>query len=332
MQRLGAGGPLRMLYNSMSFVVHANAELSELFSSSLSVLQEDLSSPVLYLLYCHDFILLGDPDDALLNGYAISHLKHANNMVIISTFLRGLQRYLDYLTAWCGRNFMTINAMKSKYNIFGPLPSPLPLPILENIALCKETRHCYACCQYNPVPLKACLRHPNNNEKEVVLRMRRPTSPEYRPGTAIVITYLVRSKLLKPQHLPMSRWYVLPPDKLILLQQREERDRDSKPLHRTMALRDHLLVTSLSIALPSRDYSSPTPQNAVEQHTTQRPPLPLLPPPSDTSSPPSRGHFHASRTSTTTRAHTPTPPPHPPSLPDRPTLPCPPSLPCLEGV
>ncbi|KIJ22894.1 hypothetical protein M422DRAFT_786321 [Sphaerobolus stellatus SS14] len=92
------------------------------------------------------------------------------------------------------------------------------------------------------------------------------------------------------------------------------------------------LSHTLSIALPSRDYSSPTPQNAVEQHTTQRPPLPPLPPPSDTSSPPSRGHFHASRTSTTTRAHTPTPPPYPPILADRPTLPCPPSLPCLEGV
>ncbi|KIJ53185.1 hypothetical protein M422DRAFT_242317 [Sphaerobolus stellatus SS14] len=112
----------------MTLVVHVSGELPELWSS-LDVLEGD-PSPVLYLLYCHDFVLLGDPDGALPDGISISHLEHADDMVIISTSLRGLQHHLDHLKAWCGRNFMTINATKSKYMIFGPLPLSLPLPVL----------------------------------------------------------------------------------------------------------------------------------------------------------------------------------------------------------
>ncbi|KIJ43140.1 hypothetical protein M422DRAFT_170343 [Sphaerobolus stellatus SS14] len=98
--------------------------------SSLGVLQGDPSSPVLYLISCHNFRLPPDIDDLTLDGHTISHLEHADDMVIISSSFEGLQRHLDHLTMWCDRNFMTISNTKSKYMIFGMPPDPLPLPIL----------------------------------------------------------------------------------------------------------------------------------------------------------------------------------------------------------
>ncbi|KIJ52948.1 hypothetical protein M422DRAFT_64837 [Sphaerobolus stellatus SS14] len=76
MQKLGADGPifawLRMLYTSMRSVVRGDDELSELFLSSLGVLQGDSSSPVLYLIHCSGFALPADPDDVFFGGTPIS--------------------------------------------------------------------------------------------------------------------------------------------------------------------------------------------------------------------------------------------------------------------
>ncbi|KIJ48064.1 hypothetical protein M422DRAFT_45508 [Sphaerobolus stellatus SS14] len=85
---------------------------------------------MLYLIYCSDFTLPPDPNDVFLADTTISHLEHADNIVILSFSDSGLQRHLRHLTAWRGCSFMTINATKSKYMIFGVLPNPLPLPIL----------------------------------------------------------------------------------------------------------------------------------------------------------------------------------------------------------
>ncbi|KIJ53188.1 hypothetical protein M422DRAFT_242320 [Sphaerobolus stellatus SS14] len=277
----------------MSFVVHANGELSELFWSSLGVLQGDPSSPVLYLLYCHDFVLLGDPNDALLDGIPISHLEHADGMVIISTPLRGLQRHLDHVTAWCGRNFMTINATKSKKHIefvdtftyIGCIFSTTSRNIFAEhykrksatitriantiLSLSKHPihyrqlefalRHLAHLLEPSPstftrLALKKCLNMHAGRQSSwygdlvaCLARLPVPVEATEHPTPTYVELSLVTSLQRTLETF----------DKLVLLQHREERDKDGKPLHRTTALRDHLLVTTLNTVSPSPGSFSP---------------------------------------------------------------------------
>ncbi|KAJ7060695.1 hypothetical protein C8F01DRAFT_952386, partial [Mycena amicta] len=64
-----------------------------------------------------------DPDDAKLMGYTLSHLEHADDMVLISRSWQGLQRQLDRLADWCSQNFLRVNGLKSAAMIFGPISS-----------------------------------------------------------------------------------------------------------------------------------------------------------------------------------------------------------------
>ncbi|KAJ7059171.1 hypothetical protein C8F01DRAFT_989662 [Mycena amicta] len=58
-------------------------------------------------------------------GYVLSHLEHADDMVLLSRSWQGLQRQLDRLAEWCALNFLRVNGLKSAAMIFGPI-SPYP--------------------------------------------------------------------------------------------------------------------------------------------------------------------------------------------------------------
>lgn len=117
---------LRMLYSEMSYAVTHGGNLSNAFRSRIGVLIGDPASPTLWNLFLADFKLFPDDGDLALNGVIISHLEHADDMVIISTSAQGLQNHFDTLFRYCSLNFLVINAGKSWVMIFGRLPRNPP--------------------------------------------------------------------------------------------------------------------------------------------------------------------------------------------------------------
>ncbi|EJD35770.1 hypothetical protein AURDEDRAFT_27592, partial [Auricularia subglabra TFB-10046 SS5] len=66
------------------------------------------------------------PDDLALFGTLISHLEHADDLLLISSSAEGLQRAMNLFLHWCRSNFLIINALKSKVCIHGPHAGRLP--------------------------------------------------------------------------------------------------------------------------------------------------------------------------------------------------------------
>jgi hypothetical protein len=108
----------------MAYVVSAGGTDSDLFKSLMGVLIGDPCSPTLWNIFLSDFSLPPDPDDLVLDGIRISHLEHADDIIIISTSATGLQTHLCALHRWCS---LTVNAIKSWCMIFGELPEVMPV-------------------------------------------------------------------------------------------------------------------------------------------------------------------------------------------------------------
>ncbi|EJD36320.1 hypothetical protein AURDEDRAFT_24529, partial [Auricularia subglabra TFB-10046 SS5] len=70
--------------------------------------------------------LPADIDDLDLNGTLISHLEHADDLLLISLSPQGLQKKMNAFYHWCRENFMVINALKSSVCIHGPRPHVTP--------------------------------------------------------------------------------------------------------------------------------------------------------------------------------------------------------------
>ncbi|KAF5349818.1 hypothetical protein D9758_010233 [Tetrapyrgos nigripes] len=85
------------LYCDMRYHIVQGENASEDFEAGSGVLMGDPASPLLWNLYLSTFSLNPDSDDCILNGTQISHLEHANNMVIISHTSYGLQKHLNEL-------------------------------------------------------------------------------------------------------------------------------------------------------------------------------------------------------------------------------------------
>jgi len=141
----GLAGPLfdwlRMLYARMSYMVRSNGTLSSAFKSFLGLLTGDTASPILWNLYFAD---IGDYipshcDDIVLQR-PMSHLEQADNVVLFSTSLNGLQSKVDGFFRWCKVNFMVLSVAKTKWMILGPIPRNLglltvderPLELVDN--------------------------------------------------------------------------------------------------------------------------------------------------------------------------------------------------------
>lgn len=123
---------LRMLYRKMTYVIAHDGLLSEQFRALCGVLMGDPASPGLWNLFFSDFSLPLDPDDLSLFTTIISHLEHADDVLIASSSAAGLQAHLNSLARWCGKNFLVIDVVKSKVMVFGPLPSQLPVLTLND--------------------------------------------------------------------------------------------------------------------------------------------------------------------------------------------------------
>lgn len=117
MFKRGAGGPLfdwlRELYATMKYSVRGDDKYSETFRASLGILIGDPASPIAFLIYMSDFSTFPDAEDIYLDGAPVPHLEHADDLVLLSTTMPGLQRKLDRLGQWAAENLMVTSVQKS---------------------------------------------------------------------------------------------------------------------------------------------------------------------------------------------------------------------------
>jgi hypothetical protein len=149
LRRIGMGGKLfdwiRMIYDSMSYSVRLNGELSDWFQSLIGVLIGDPMSSTLWDLYISDFRPHRHPDDFTLSTTVIANLEHADDSALVSYSRVGLQHYIILLARWCALNFCVINISKTFYMIFqyGPLPAISPPLALAEQQITIVDKHCY---------------------------------------------------------------------------------------------------------------------------------------------------------------------------------------------
>jgi len=160
---------IRKLYAHMKYIILHDGHWSEEFSALTGVLIGDPLSPTLWNIFLSTFYLPKDPLDASLSGCVISHLEHADDIVIISHSPSGFQNHLTSLSAWCRNNFLILNPSKSNVMIFGPIPpSPhsfyinnVPLPFTDSVKYIgvtfKSTTPDYFSLHYSNILSSACV-------------------------------------------------------------------------------------------------------------------------------------------------------------------------------
>jgi hypothetical protein len=80
-----------------------------------------------------DLVMLNDPDDLILSGVKIALLAQADDILLISLSPEGLQRRLNALNAWCAKNFIRVNMIKTIILIFGRAPANVQFNLGANI-------------------------------------------------------------------------------------------------------------------------------------------------------------------------------------------------------
>jgi hypothetical protein len=97
-----------------------------MFKALIGLLTGDPASPILWNLFLADLSMLPDFEDSFLAGVRISLLAQADDLLIVSLSVRGLQVKLGSLEQWCAKNFILVNLIKTIVLIFGAVPIPLP--------------------------------------------------------------------------------------------------------------------------------------------------------------------------------------------------------------
>ncbi|KZV90728.1 hypothetical protein EXIGLDRAFT_573704, partial [Exidia glandulosa HHB12029] len=82
-------------------------------------------------------------DDVLLHGIYISHLEHADDVLLVATTPEGLQIKIDLFYRWCRENLMVINALKTHICIHGPRPRLQPQFSVSDAPIAVVTEYVY---------------------------------------------------------------------------------------------------------------------------------------------------------------------------------------------
>jgi hypothetical protein len=88
-------------------------------------------SPLLFGLYIDALelriVALAGDDSPKLAGTAVKLLLYVDDLVLMSKSLRGLQKQLDELSAFCKERDLTVNVRKTKVVVFGSRVNSSPL-------------------------------------------------------------------------------------------------------------------------------------------------------------------------------------------------------------
>ncbi|KAJ7162220.1 hypothetical protein C8R46DRAFT_904152 [Mycena filopes] len=111
----------------MRYAVKFGDEHSLPFRSSIGLFTGDSASPTLWNIYFADFHLPAHKDDVHLNGRPISQAEQADDNLIMSTSFPAFQAKVTMFFVWGKNKHAFVSADKSKWMIFGPLPTVLPV-------------------------------------------------------------------------------------------------------------------------------------------------------------------------------------------------------------
>ncbi|KAJ7128509.1 hypothetical protein C8R44DRAFT_701007 [Mycena epipterygia] len=140
MYAAGVSGPffdwMRMVYARMRYATKFGDDNCIPFRSLIGLLTGDSASPCLWNIFFADFQLPEHPDDVRLHGRAVSQAEQADDNIIMSTSFSAFQTKVSgSFFEWCGKKRVFISARKSKWMIFGPLPSILPVLRLGDLVV-----------------------------------------------------------------------------------------------------------------------------------------------------------------------------------------------------
>ena len=133
----GIGGPflqcIQSLYQQSSVCVTVNGELTEFAPIAVGVRQGDPLSPTLFGLYIEtlqDYLQQGmDASDTfLVGGLPVHILLYADDLVLIATSPKALQKAHDILATFCLDWNITVNMAKTKVVVFNPGARLVPFP------------------------------------------------------------------------------------------------------------------------------------------------------------------------------------------------------------
>ena len=149
LHHLGVRGPLvdlfKHVYEDMRYLVKGEENIFR-FSSTLGVLIGDPVSPMLWNLFFTDFSIPVRPDDAVLCGRPLSHLEHADDILIFSTTRAGLQAHLCFLERWAALNRVQIDPDKTWAAVCGRERRSSPIERMVRVAgawVAESTRAVY---------------------------------------------------------------------------------------------------------------------------------------------------------------------------------------------
>lgn len=125
LSKIGIQGKLlrviKGLYKNVKACVTSDGNLSDFFNSNLGLMQGEVLSPILFNLYVNDFeinFLNSECVPFEISSLNLFLLMYADDMVIFSETIAGLQSLLDELTYYCSTWKLHINVDKSKIVVF----------------------------------------------------------------------------------------------------------------------------------------------------------------------------------------------------------------------
>ena len=117
---------LKSMFSKSKSRVKWNNSYSDTFENLYGVLQGEVISPTLFNAFLEDL-----PDyldltcGVSMNNIVITHLLHADDLILISETPEGLQRLIDGLHEFCKQWHMIVNLMKTNVCVFNRRASKL---------------------------------------------------------------------------------------------------------------------------------------------------------------------------------------------------------------
>jgi len=120
---------IRSMYNKTKLCVKTHGQLTEFFHSNIGVRQGDSLSPTLFNLYINDLPNyinnMKNSDPVKLGSVDLNCLMYADDVILLSTSLRGLQRCIEGVKQFSEKWHLDINLNKTKAVIFNKSGTPI---------------------------------------------------------------------------------------------------------------------------------------------------------------------------------------------------------------
>lgn len=112
---------LKSLYSQIKSSVLVGGKLSDFFENKIGVLQGEITSPILFSMFvndCESEFLQAGIQPLALQDLSLFLLLYADDMVLFSESIQGLQEMLDKLKSYTEKWSLTVNITKTKTMVF----------------------------------------------------------------------------------------------------------------------------------------------------------------------------------------------------------------------